>query len=174
MSRSFIALVCFSLTALFGPLMLLPRYQELKGLKFQVLEKERELSQGEQYVEGLKSLNEKLAGYSEEMLRIESAIPESADLPSLFNFLETACSQSGLLLKGVGSGPAKLSFPEEGDLKEVEADFEAAGTKDALLELLSKIENSARLIKISSISFEQPPEGGDIFSFKLKAKIYYR
>lgn len=176
MSKSFISFLGLVLILVFGALMLWPRYQELIVVRGEVLQKQMELDQTEDYLSQLEVLVKKLDKYAEEMKRVESALPKSPNLPSFFHWLQGNCAQNGLLLESVGPYKAKL-LSEESKLQETEAEFVVKGEFPAFSDLLVALEKSARLAQIVSISFSQPDRElnlapGEIFSFEVIIKLY--
>jgi len=139
------------------------------ALRTQILDKEAELSSREEYIFQLESVSEELEKYEEEISKIEIAIPEESDIPHLLESLQSMASQSGVVLKELGG--FSTASPKEGRaFKEDSLDFEIAGSYQSLLEFLSRIENSARMIRVFSLSLDQPEEG-EIFSFSLVIRV---
>jgi len=161
---------CFILSLVLGIVLLWPRYQNLKELQESVSQKETEIQQQEQYFSNLSQIEEKIRKYDKELAKINSALPEDPSLPSLFNFLQKASSQSGLILKGIS--PFEISLLESSpNLKEIQFSFQVSGPYSSFKDFLSTLENSARLIEVENISFSSPKEG-ELFNFNLRVKVY--
>ena len=170
MNKPVIIIVSLALILLFAIFYFLPRYQELRYIEKEVEMKEEELSRREERIRELKSLQEELGNYREQLAKIDSALPVDEDLPALFDFLQKAASQSGLVLKSISHSAAKLS-PDFADLKETEVSLELSGVYDSLKNFLPVLETTARLIETQSVSFSSDPEDGPK-EFKLTIKIY--
>lgn len=172
MPKFLIVLISLLCILLFGTFVVLPKYRDFKALNIEVSERQAELASQEQYISQLESLSKKLEQYSEELSKINLALPLDANLPSLFEFLGNACSENGLVFKKVGSFSSDIFEEyEDGEIKETRIEFEVSGTFDAFLGFLATLEKSARLIEVSQTSFVSPKEG-DIFSFKMQIKVY--
>jgi len=170
MSKPFLISMLLFLTLFFSIFLVIPKYSELQILRAKVSEKRAEFLQRKEYFSHLEQLSKELEKHQEALSKIDTALPEQPNLPSLLEFLQKACSENGLLLKSVGSFD---NFnPKRGQkIKTVQFNFEVSGTFDDFMNFLSTLEKSARLIEVSSISFNLPKEG-DIFSFKVKVRVH--
>lgn len=164
-----------------GIFLIWPKYQTLKEIQLKVSEKKTELQYKEEYFANLEKISQELEKYKEELAKINSALPEDPSLPTLYNFLEKASSQNGLILKKIGDfSIAPLVPPQEtttqeaasGEIKEIRLGFEVAGSYSALKNFLATLEKSARLIEVEVISFSSPKAGENLFSFELTIKTY--
>lgn len=151
-------------------LVFLPQYREFRILKIQVLEKELELSRREEYLSQLSFLSNKLENHLPELAKIDSALPQEPNLPSVFEFLQETCSQNGLVFKEVGVFSTNIA-KKLTNIKETTIEFQVSGTIESFMNFLKILEKSARLIEVSNVSFEQP-EQGDIFLFNITIKVY--
>jgi len=162
-----VIIVCLFLTVIIGAFLLYPKYQDWAGLRNQIKEKENELQTKEQYLSDLSNASQGLKEYQEELSVIDAALPSSSSLPALFNFLQGAASQNGLIVK-------KTSFSSDINpqgLKETKIDLKLAGVYSGLKSFVSALEKSARMIELESVSFSTP-EKGEIFDFDLKVKVF--
>jgi Tfp pilus assembly protein PilO len=180
MSKLLITSVLFFCLLILGNFVLLPRYRSLNLLNAEVAAKELELSSKEEYVSQLESLSRILEKHPEELSKIDFALPLEPNLPSLFEFLQGICSDKRLVLKRIGAF-AIVPVGKDTGLKRTRVGFEVSGTFDALMDFLSVLEKSARLIEVSQISFrsEVAKEGeeeegaeAEIFTFKITANIF--
>jgi len=162
--------ICFIFSLILGIVFLWPRYQDLKELQESISQKETEIQQHDQYFSRLSQIKEKIREYDEELAKINSALPEDSSLPSIFDFLQKASSQSGLILKEISSFNISSSKSYT-NLKEIQFSFQVAGPYSSFKNFLSILENSARLIEIENISFSSPNEG-ELFNFYLGVKVY--
>ena len=84
---------CFVFSLILGPTLLWPKYQSLKELQNSINAKKIELEAQEQYFADIEAVKVKLAENEEATSKIDSALPDSVDIPSLFNFIQQAQSK---------------------------------------------------------------------------------
>ncbi|MBM3257972.1 MAG: hypothetical protein FJZ05_02040, partial [Candidatus Nealsonbacteria bacterium] len=87
------------------------------------------------------------------------------------NFVQLACSQSGLVLESI-SPFTVAAVSSMTNVKEISMSLKVSGSYSALKSFLAVLEKSARLIEIEDISFSSPTNNQDLFSFSLKVKIH--
>src|SRR4030042_865255 len=92
---------CFVFSLILGPTLLWPKYQSLRELQNSINVKKMEIEAQEQYFAKIEEVKTKLAENNEATSKIDSALPDAIDLPSLLNFIHQACSQSGLALEEI-------------------------------------------------------------------------
>jgi len=170
MNKSIIIIVSFSLVLIFGIVSVWPKYQNLRYLEQEIEMKEKEISRREERIEELERMTEELKNYQNQLAKIDSALPPEADLPALFDFLQKASSQSGLVLKSISHLDPKPS-PDFAQLKESEVSLTVSGVYASFKNFLSVLEVTARLIEAQSISFSSMSEEGPR-EFKLTIKVY--
>lgn len=168
MPRILIISICIFLTLALGIGLIWPKYQGLKNLEFKIAQKESELKSQEEYLTNLRNISQELKQYQDNLLKIDSALPDGPSLPSLFNFLQKACSQSGLVLGDIGS--VVVSSQKESDIKEFHIGLSVSGSYTALKNFLYVLENSVRLIEVENIYFNS--EKKEPFSFNLAIKVH--
>jgi len=164
-----IGLFVFSL--ILGPTLLWPKYQTLKELQGNINIKKLEIEKQQQYFADIESIKAKLEQNSEAMAKIDSALPDSIDIPSFLNFVQLACSQSGLVLESI-SPFTVAAVSSMTNVKEISMSLKVSGSYSALKSFLLVLEKSARLIEVEDISFSSPTSNQDLFSFSLKVKIH--
>jgi Tfp pilus assembly protein PilO len=164
------------LTAL-GIAAVFPKYQNLKLLQSEVKEKEAELQSEKEYFSSLDEISEKIKKYEESLSKINSALAAEPGLPDLFNFLQTAASQNGLVLKKIAPTspkPLKGELSKEGwspGIRETVINLAVAGSYSSFKNFLSTLEKTARMIEVESISFSTLEEVGPT-DFNLRIKVY--
>jgi Tfp pilus assembly protein PilO len=165
-----------SLLAL-GIAVVFPKYQNLNLLQLKVKEKEAEFQSGKEYFSNLDDISEKLKKYEENLSKINSALAAEPGLPALFNFLQTATSQNGLVLRKIAPTlptPLKEELVKEGwspAIRETGINLTVTGYYPSFKNFLSTLEKTARMIEIESISFSTGEEVGPI-DFNLRIKVY--
>jgi Tfp pilus assembly protein PilO len=173
MSRVLVAIILFALTILIAIFLLWPQYLRLENSQAQIQNKETELKYKEDYYNELSSISEKLeTEYSDSFKKIDSALPAGSSIPSLYNFLQKKASESGLILKNVGSFSVNPSTTITG-LKEISLDsLGFSGSYPSFKNFLVALEKNSRIFEVENISFSTPKEGDEIFDFKLTIKTY--
>jgi len=166
-----ILLVALGIAAVF------PKYQNLNLLQLKVKEKEAEFQSEKEHFSNLDDVSEKLKKYEESLSNINSALAAEPGLPALFNFLQIAASQNGLVLKKIAPtlpSPLKEELVKEGwslGIRETGINLTAAGSYSSFKNFLSTLEKTARMIEIESISFSTSEKAGPI-DFNLRIKVY--
>ena len=170
MSRQ-ITIAIFLLTALIlGIFLVWPKYQDLQNLNSQIRQKQSELkSQGEYFLK-LEEISQRLEDQKEILAKIDSALPGRPSLPALFDFLQKTSSQSGLVLKEIGFGSQPILGQEM--IKEIQIPLVLSGSYPAFKDFLKKIEKSARILEVNSVSFSSLSAKEKLFDFSLKIKTY--
>ncbi|HXK32338.1 MAG TPA: type 4a pilus biogenesis protein PilO [Candidatus Paceibacterota bacterium] len=161
---------CFVFSLILGPTLLWPKYQSLKELQNSINAKKIELEAQEQYFADIEAVKVKLAENEEATSKIDSALPDSVDIPSLFNFIQQACNQSGLVLEEV-SPFAIAAAGGMVNVKEVVMSLRVSGSYTSFKSFLGVLEKSARLVEVEDISFASPTKE-DLFTIVLKIKIH--
>jgi len=145
-----------------------PKYQELNTLNKRIEAEKDWVEAEEEHFSSLSQLQVQLAETPEALAKITASLPDTPSLPSLFNFIQRASSQTGMVLKEIS--PFSQSFVEDSALKETKVTFQLMGSYPSLKSFIFAIENSARLIEIENIAFSYPKEG-QTFTFNLRIKV---
>ena len=143
------------------------KYEALNLVKGQISIKEDELQYQEEYFQKLKSISDKLQENKDSLLKIESALPESPQVPELLAFIQKSASQSGLMLGDINLG----LMSTEDNINKIKVNFILIGDYIGFKKFIPFIENSSRLININSIHFSYP-EKGELFKFNFKITAY--
>lgn len=167
----FIIIGLFVFSLILGPTLLWPKYQTLKEYQNNINLKRMEIEEQEQYFANIASVKTRLDQNSEIVAKIDSALPDSIDIPALLNFIKLSCSQSGLVLESISPFSIK-AVSGMTNVKEISMDLKVSGSYAAMKNFLFVIEKSARLIEIQDISFSSPASSQDLFTFALKIKVY--
>lgn len=167
MNRPTTIAICLFLTLLLGVFFLYPKYQDLTILQKKIKGKKAELHSKEGYFLDLSDTSEKLKQYEVQFSKIDSALPLKPSLPSLFNFLQRAASQNGLILQEISPTFA----PNSEGLRETRVTLIMTGSYSSFKSFLSTLEKSARIIEAESISFASSEEA-ETFIFTLGLKVY--
>lgn len=181
MPRIYFAIAIIVITIASVMLFVWPKYQELTILNADITTKEGELRSKNEYFDDIKKVSEELKAYEESLSKISSALPVEPLLPATFNFLQNTASQAGLVLTEVAVGNITMldGKPVTGDepeamriVKAISLSITMDGSYESLKSFLAEVEQSARIIKIQNIHFEEPEED-EPFSFDLDILVYY-
>ncbi|MBU0476410.1 type 4a pilus biogenesis protein PilO [Patescibacteria group bacterium] len=201
MPRPFIITIIILSVLVSGVFIIWPEYQELTDSRRKIEEKKAEVEIKKEYFSHLSEVSQNLEEYSEELSKINSALPNNPSIPALFDFLQKAASQNGLVLKNIGSfslisqKPAQQSAPKPGEIAvsnfpasraevkmtEIYLDISLSGSYSSFKNFLSTLEKSSRLIEVENISFSslQEQKQGQInnnatssFNLKIKTQSY--
>lgn len=170
-SRQLIILFCFVITIGLIIGLVWPKYQTLKNVLKEIEFKKFELETKEEYFQNLAQISEKLKTHSENLSKINSALPADFIFPFFLLDLEEISSRSGLIFKGFGG---LSSQPSENGIKKHSLSISLSGSYSSFKNFLSALENSARFIEIKEISFSssQKEEAGPIFNFNLTIQTH--
>lgn len=164
-----VIIASFVIVLILGILVIFPKYQDFSDLGNRVEAKESELQYNEEYFRELDQIKEKLEEKTEEVSKIDSALPQEKSLPSIFNFIQEISSESGLILKSLS--PFTMSYSEKfPGIQETRFTVVLSGTYPSFKSFLSVLEKSARMIEAENISFSS--EGEEPLKFSLRLKVY--
>jgi len=169
--RPILSAILIFITLILGLFLILPKYQDLKSSQIKIKEVQKEIKQWEEYFSNLEKVSQELKNYTEVLSKIDSAIPSEFSLPSLFNFIQKISSQSGLVLKEVGSVTAS-PISQNSNIQKNSFTVSLSGSYSSLKNFLSILEKSARFLEVESISFSSPTEKEGVSSFSLRIKVH--
>lgn len=168
MNRTTTIVICLLLSLALGFFLVWPKAQEFRHKKVDALKKESEFRNLKESLSEIRLLSQGLEEYSNELSKIETALPLRLSLPSLINELQKTASEHGLILKSYSLG----SFPkEESGIKEFSLSLGLSGSYSAFKDFLFVLERSSRLIELENVSFSSP-EQGKPSDFNLGIKVY--
>ncbi len=174
MNRLSVSLVLLFLTLIWGAFFVTPKNENLTFLRQDIKEKRAELQSKATYLATLTQLSQKVNEYKAPLDKIDSAVPDSPELPTLFSFLQKVASQSGLVLTGldvvltpVGGSPKSAIVGLA--IKETHLNLILSGSYPALKNFLSTLEKSSRLIEVESIILVAKEEQVNV---KIQVKVH--
>jgi len=149
----------------------IPEYKKLQNIQFELNQKKLDLANKELYFSKLREIEGKLADYSEEIDKINSALPDHSDVIGVINYLVKNSSLNGLTWTNVGLDKIGVGSKDT-KTKKTMFNMSFSGSYNNFKKFLYLIEKSARLIDLSSLSFSPAPSSnsGDL-EFKLKFLI---
>ncbi len=147
-----------------------PKYKNFNNLDAEIKGRRVDLENKEKYFSELNTVWSQLKEHNEELLKIDSALPTTAIVPDLVNFLAEKSSQNGLILEKVNL--EKISVLEkDSKIQKISLSLTLSGFYPALRNFISSLQKSAKLIEVNSIIFSESKLGG-IFSFNLGVETY--
>jgi len=174
MSRFILVISFFLLVFLIleGVLLWWPKLQDFLNLKEQLEVKEAEIKQKEEYFTELNSLSRKMKDYSEELAKIDSALPEDPSIPALFNFIQVKSSENGLILENLTLGKIGPSLDKPG-VNQISFNISVSGSYFAFKNFLFILYKNVRIIDVSSIKFSSfGEEKRNLFVFDMSLVTY--
>lgn len=162
-------IIAFLISLLVVFALVLPRYRSYVSLGQEAAERMTEFQSQEEYIQKLEEKSERLQGYQDSILKIESAIPKKRFLSELLSFFQKTAARSGLIMEKANPAFVASDLPEDVEIARV--DLNLKGDYKGLKSFLKIIEKSARLIEVDNIYFSYP-ERGDIFKFNVAVIIY--
>jgi len=162
MNKLFIIIGCLVLALTLGLTLAWPKYQDLRLLQTSIKAKELELESQKEYFSQIKEISEQFEEYTDSLDKISSAFPEVPSLPSLFNFLQTSASQTGLLSEQI-----ILNSVSQGDIR---ITIKLSGSYAAFKDFLLVLEKSARMIDVEDVVFNSPKNTDEQFEFVVQIK----
>lgn len=170
MEKPIIIGICFIIAILLGFFLVYPKYQDLTILLKKSEQRKEELVHQEEYFSEINQLFEKLKDYEAETKKIDSALPEDPSLPALYDYLQAASSENGLVPASIEVGsPAKSETSP--NIQELGISISVSGFYTALKNFISTLYKSARIIEVQTISFPSGQEKS-IFDFNLQLKTH--
>jgi len=166
MNRIVVISLLFLISFAWGIFFLSPQNKTLNSLKEEIRQKQFELQSQEEYLVNLTATAENLKNYQIQLAKIDSALPDTPELPALFDFLQKSASQSGLVLKGLEATSGTQA--EEG-LRETRLNLLLIGSYTSFKNFLSVLEYSSRLIETESLTFSSSEAG--LINAKIRIKV---
>lgn len=151
-----------------------PNFQEFEGTRAELEVKKIELKQKQDYFTKLEELDKKLEDYEEELKIIGFAFPTDLEIAPIFNFIQKTGSESGLIIKQLGTGKeSRARAKEEIEMKKFTFSVGVSGSYSSLKNFLSTIYKNSRLFDVNFISFTRGEVEGSMFDVDLTMKTHY-
>lgn len=158
--RLIIVIIMLISTIIVGIFLLWPKFQDFQQVKYDIEQKESELSSKTAYYSKIRGIWSRLEEYNDVLLRIDAAFPSAYSVPALFYYLQKTAGESGLILEDLSLG--RVSGEK---IKGMDVSLKISGSYSSLNAFLSALENSERFFMVKNISFSSPEDG--LFSFDL-------
>lgn len=167
MSRNYLeAFVVLVVAAALGLFLVWPKYVDLQAVSGQIAEKNNELKSRQDFYAGLAAIAADLDNYSESFKKIDTALPDNADVPAFMSFAQAAAMQSGLAVKDVSysgsdsgiSGGVPSDDPDKPVLKKIVISMRLDGSYSDFKNFLATVERSSRLASFEVIGLQSTDE----------------
>lgn len=171
MNKIIVIPICLIITLILGIEVISPRYNFYKLKRAEAEAKSLELEDIRSYYNEVASISGGLEKYSQEIAKIDLALPEELFSPALFDYFQKKTSETGLILKDPGSlssAPSTINA----DIQEHRMSFSMSGSYSAIKKFLSVLEESSRLFEVERISFGKSGGGSSSFLIDLSIKFY--
>lgn len=142
----------------------LPTYNKVAFSRNEVKTYENLLEERKGILAKVDQLKQVYEDRKDEINKISYLLPSGKDLPGLIVQFEALTSENGLVLE-------KLDFSE--DSKD-DVSLSVSGTYQSFKSFLRALELNIRLMDIKSINFSPSEDGGLMFNFNIKLKVYYQ
>ncbi|MFH1894360.1 MAG: type 4a pilus biogenesis protein PilO [Patescibacteria group bacterium] len=171
MNKTIIVAVSFIAAIALMFFLVLPKYESLKSKITEKEIKEVNFKNRNDYYKKVSEISNELKKYSQELEKIDFALPREIFLPAIYGFFQERASESGLIL--IDERFDSSSVPKESlAKKEYHFDLELSGSYAAFKNFLAVLEKSARIIEVENISFSSPEKSKSVFSFNMSVKFY--
>lgn len=166
---SFIALL-FGTAFAVGMFFVMPLRDDIRFFEKELSKKTTELQTLNAYIENLRVIEDKLQQNSEAVSKLNAAIPDDSDLPSLYDFFQKLSSTSGLTLKSIDSASEKSESSAQ--LIAISISMSVEGPYEGIKDFLSRLKSSPRIIQLDSVAFSSPAAKNAPFSVRVLASAY--
>ncbi|MDO8470436.1 MAG: type 4a pilus biogenesis protein PilO [bacterium] len=171
MNRLTFSIIIFAAVSAAGIFFIWPRYQDLSQLEGEVLQKETNLRYHEGYAKGLLDLKQKAEEKKSEIQIVENSLPDTQELPSLYERIGVLTSESGLVTKNISLIPAQSGVSAK--VQSIGIALELQGSYEALKQLIEATRKNPRILTIQSFRLVSAQRPGDFqFSVQLEAYSY--
>jgi len=156
-----------------------PEYQKFKDLQSELGIKKAEYNAQKEYYSAIGQTYYDIKSKSEDIAKIDNALPSDPNLGKLVYYLQEQATKSGLIMKSLFLTKSSTSTAEN-SVKDIAFSLNLVGNYSALENFVSYLEKSARLFDIASISFGSGETSGSeaqfetqsVFSFSMQVNTH--
>jgi len=146
-----------------------PKYQAFQQVSFELASRQQELENRETYFADLTRIKATLAEFPDQLAKIEAALPQDAELPALYDFLQTSSALSGMSVRNIS---ASLGGRPQGlKMRTIPATLELTGSYGALKELVSRLKTASRMAQVQSLNISGASDPGR-FNVTVQLHLY--
>lgn len=169
MNRFTFSLIILAGSAMVGVFLLWPRYEILTSLQKEKIQKETNLTYHQEYAKGLAMLKREAEGKSSEIRIVQNSLPDTQELPSLYEQVGTIAAESGLVAKSVSISPSQS--PSSPQVKSIDIDLGAEGSYEALKQFIQNTRKSPRIFTIKSFRLAGSVQQ-EMFQYSIQMEAY--
>lgn len=169
MNRFIFSLIILAGSVATGVFFLWPRYESLLDLQKEKLQKQTDLAYHEEYAKGLAQLKLQVEGKKSEIGIVQNSLPDTEELPSLYEQMGKLSSESGLVTKSVSLSPAQLLPPSQ--VKSIDIELGAEGSYEALKQFVESTRKSPRILTIKSFRLAGSAKK-ETFQYSIQMEAY--
>ncbi|MCX6737815.1 MAG: type 4a pilus biogenesis protein PilO [Candidatus Parcubacteria bacterium] len=147
-----------------------PEYRAFNDVNKQLAQKILQLENQNKYIQSLKIADGQLKEKAELVEKINSALPNKVDIPSLLEFLQEASVSSGVNLNKI-SWENVSSEENKEIIKKHYFSAEITGSYFALKNFLFAVETSARLINIEQLNLATSSGKNQPMTIVIRARV---
>jgi Tfp pilus assembly protein PilO len=146
-----IALILF-IILLLVLFLVMPEYKTFRNLQTEIGEKKAEYNAKYEYYSEIKKTYDDLQSRSEDIKKIDDAMPQVPDRGKIIYFFQVAAQENGMMLKdlflsgGASGGAGNV-------VQDMSFSMDLLGNYPSLEKFMNSVENSSRIFEITSISF---------------------
>ena len=148
MNRLLITFLCFAVVIGVGMFLVMPEYQEYRGLAVNINDQKADLQYYRDYSAELRKIEAKLESYQETISKIEDFLPTEFSIPLFYANIQNMSSQSGMILTNIQED----GIQEKEEIKERFYNLTVVGDFSSFKNFLSDLEKSAKLIEVEHFS----------------------
>ena len=158
MRRIYIIPFLFFIDLLVFCYFLYPQWLKIDNLKGNISILEQNLKNKNEYYQKIQDISAKIKNHSNQLEKIDLALPDNPSLPALFNFFQQNASANGLMVSGISGGGLSGSrgrvraSKSVSNIKKASISLNLVGQLDSLEAFLKTIELSARMIEIQNLN----------------------
>jgi len=168
---SIILVILLILLVIGGYFVWLPKYQEFGNKKTELEGKDEEVKQRQEHLSELENISTKLLEYSSEVARINSALPTEPSAAAIFNFIQKASSENGLILLDTDIGGLySLGAAAVEKVQKMPFSISVSGSYPSFKNFLSSLYKNSRFVDVKTISFSAPEK--NLFTFDLELEVH--
>lgn len=147
-----------------------PAFQELGSVQVDVKAKGSELASRENYYASIQSFSEGLQARSDRVAKLQVALPDDSNLPSLYELMDQLASESGTVLRSVSISPPVAT--SSGRVKAIAIGLNMEGSYGAMKEFLNRTKRASRVLTVESMEFAPQENGRFAFHVAISAYSY--
>ena len=149
MNRFTFSIVILAVSAVAWAFLLWPRYQILIESQKEMLQKKTELRYHKEYAQGLAELQKKVESKSAEMQIIQNSLPDTGELPALYEQMGILSAESGLVIKNLSIKPGKPTEASS-QVQSISITIDTEGSYEGFKQFMEAVRKNPRILAIQS------------------------